>query len=125
MIQYRSPLEIKLMSEWPQGEVNHGKQVTIPGMSNTVEELLDKYSRGILLPVVSGSYDRADGSDGFDDLNPHDFKDLTDVDAAIRDIQYELRERPKFKQSSGDVEKQATSDVNKQEARADTPDTTD
>lgn len=61
-------------------EENSGELVTIPDMSFTVQEILEKYTRGVeIVKPFEGTYDEGD----FDDINPFENPelDLTDIDA--------------------------------------------
>lgn len=103
-VKYLRPEQLKAQGLWQVAEVNTGKCITLPDMSYSVPELLDKYSRGIVLPSVQGTYDNTDDFDAVDVTTLHD---LTEVHDTIRDIQYSLRERESFRKSTDAAVKQA------------------
>lgn len=92
-INFLSPFEMETLGFRDKGEVNSGNVITMPDMTMSIPELLDKYSRGIVMPMASGgTYDNAD----FDDFQDDSLRDLVDVDTKLRDMQYTLQERRKF-----------------------------
>lgn len=115
-VKYLRPEQLKSQGIWQVSEVNTGKRITLPDMSYSVPELLDKYSRGIVLPSVQGTYDNTDDFDSVDVTSLHD---LTEVHDTLRDIQYTLRERESFKKSKDAGVKQAEDKQADVDARAD------
>lgn len=115
-VKYLRPEQLKSQGIWHVSEVNTGKRITLPDMSYSVPELLDKYSRGIVLPSVQGTYDNTDDFDSVDVTSLHD---LTEVHDTLRDIQYTLRERESFKKSKDAGVKQAEDKQADVDARAD------
>lgn len=77
-----------------EGEINSGEIVTIPDESYTIEEILDKFTKGIHLGIEQdGQYS---DSDDFDDVDERTYlNDLSDID----DVQASMVERRKRKQS--------------------------
>lgn len=86
-----------------QGEVNNEPSLTIPNQSLTVRDILERFTRGMMIPDSAQPH-YFDGEEDFDAVDPRlekDF-DLSDVSRLMADNQ-------EFIQASVDAQKTAQS----------------
>lgn len=63
-------------------EYNNGVSTTIPDLAYTVEEIIQKFTRGITLDIYNEPY--YSDSDDLDDIDNYNISDLTDIPDYVR-----------------------------------------
>lgn len=95
-----------------EGEVNSGELITVPDQSYTIEELLDKFSHGIVPAVqMQGTYDD-DGSDS-PAFVPDDATDVQERYAELSSRVVSERKKAVEERALQSDEKAAESDAEK------------
>lgn len=97
----------------PRGEENSGELIVVPDQSYSIPVLLDKFTRGLMPPVLRhGDYDE-DQNEAFDvDSDVFTPDDRSDVVNEMRDIQERINTSRRSSQTKSTVE-----------SRSDTPQT--
>lgn len=83
-IKYRVRTHLEY-GERSKGEINSGEILTIPDESYTIDEILEKFTKGIKLDIMhEGSYS---DSDDFDDVDErtylNDLSDIEDIESSM------------------------------------------
>lgn len=89
----------------PKGEVNSGELLVVPDQSYSIPVLLDKFTRGIMPPVLRhGEYDE-DQNEALDvDSDVFNPDDRSDVVNEMRDIQERINATRRSSQIQSTVE---------------------
>lgn len=68
-----------------KGEVNSGEILVQPDQSYSVEEILEKFSKGLTLPI-GNSLEYPDDDQDFDDMVVSSYKDITEIDEVLESV---------------------------------------
>lgn len=118
--QFRNPTNYQLGDFDKDTEVNNEPSMTVPDESFTIQEILEKFTRGVLpdIAMKNAMFDNQEEFDGFEAENP---VDITEVEEQLTEVNARLKSSAsksvKAKKSEATTTKEEEANESKPEAK--------